>query len=65
MEATKEILSEHITVLDNQLEEVYEAVFGLEGMDNYDHEELLDRLYEMYNCYQYVVDNVYAKGERL
>ena len=48
-----------------ELEEVYEAVFGDKGIEHYTHEELIDRLYEMYDCYSYVVDNVYSKGKYL
>lgn len=34
-----------------QLEEVYECAFGDGAMDRYTHEELKDRILEMYDIY--------------
>mgnify|MGYP000683334500 FL=1 len=48
-----------------QLEEVYEIVFGDNGINRYDHDELKDKLNEMYDCYEKVVNSVYAKGKLL
>ena len=48
-----------------QLEQIYEAIVGEDGINRYDHEEIIDRIYEMYDCYQYVVENVYSKGRRI
>lgn len=48
-----------------QLEEIYEVVVGDDGINRYTHEEIIDRLKEMYDCYKYVIDNVYSKGEYL
>lgn len=64
-ELTKQVLIEHTRVVENQLEEIYETVFGDEGTNGYSHEELLDRLNEMYDCYEYVVDNIYSEGKYL
>ena len=66
---TLETLKEHLEVIEdernkylNQLEQIYEAIVGEDGINRYDHEEIIDRIYEMYDCYQYVVENVYSKG---
>jgi len=45
-----------------QLELIYEAIVGDDGINRYDHEEIIDRIHEYYDCYQYVVDNVYSEG---
>jgi len=39
-----------------QLEEVYEVVCGEDGINRYTHEELVDRLDEMYDCYIWIVE---------
>lgn len=51
------------TKFNKPLEEIYEAVAGDNAINNYTHEEIIDRINEMYDCYQYVVDNVYSKGK--
>jgi hypothetical protein len=45
--------------------EIYEHVFGDEGIERYTHGELIEMLDEMYDCYKYVVENVYNKGETI
>ena len=44
---------------------VYEHVFGADSIDRYTHEELITMIDEMYDCYKYVVDNIYSKGEHI
>jgi len=46
-----------------QLEEIYEHVFGDDATNRYTHTELITMLDEMYDCYKYVVDNIYSKGK--
>jgi hypothetical protein len=48
---------------NEDLSEIYEAVFGSDGIDRYTHGELIEMLNEMYDCYKYVVDNVYSKSD--
>jgi len=51
--------------LDLQLDEIYEMVVGDDGRKRYTHEEIIDVLKEYYDCYKYVVDNIYSKGEHI
>jgi|TARA_Y100000296_G_scaffold15065_1_gene17662 hypothetical protein len=51
--------------LDLQLDEIYEMVVGDNGRGRYTHAEIIDRLKEYYDCYKYVVDNIYSKGEHI
>ena len=39
-----------------ELEEIYEHVFGDDGINRYTHEELIAMLDEMYDCYKQIVD---------
>ena len=48
-----------------ELENVYEHVFGADSIDRYTHEELITMIDEMYDCYKYVVDNIYSKGRHI
>lgn len=43
-----------------QLEEVYECVFGDGSMERYTHEELKERILEMYDIY---INHVNSVGE--
>ena len=51
--------------LNEQLDEIYDMVVGDDGRKRYTHEEIIDRLEEYYDCYKYVVDNIYNKGEHI
>ncbi len=46
-------------------EEIYETVFGDDAINRYTHEELISMLDEMYDCYKYVVDNIYSRGSHI
>ena len=64
----KELLTIRLAVLlanESTLEEVYEHVFGDDAINRYTPEELITMLDEMYDCYKYVVDNVYSKGKHI
>ena len=39
-----------------QLEQIYETVCGENGMSRYLHYELIDRLNEMYDCYEWMCE---------
>ena len=52
-------------LLDSQLDEIYGMVVGDNGRKRYTHEEIIDRLKEYYDCYKYVVDNIYSKGKHI
>jgi hypothetical protein len=51
--------------LDSHLDEIYDVVVGDNGRKRYTHEEIIDRLKEYYDCYKYVVDNIYSKGRHI
>jgi hypothetical protein len=44
----------NMTEPEYQIEEVYEAVYGDRGIDCYTHDELMDMLNQMYDCYEWV-----------
>jgi hypothetical protein len=48
-----------------ELENVYEHIFGADSIDKHTHEELITMIDEMYDCYKYVVDNIYSKGKHI
>jgi len=59
-ELTKEYdkLTEHLGVVEDernaylkQLEEIYEAVVGADGINRYTHDEIIDRIYDLYDVY--------------
>ncbi len=54
-----------LTTQEQRLLEIYETVYGTDNADLYTHDELIVVLKELTKCYDYVVENVYAKGERL
>ena len=51
--------------LKRERDEVYEHVFGDDASNRYTHQELIAMLDEMYDCYKYVVDNIYSKGQHI
>jgi hypothetical protein len=58
-------LKGHLVDANEDLSEIYEAVFGIDGIDRYTHGELIEMLNEMYDCYKHVVESVYNKGETI
>ena len=40
--------------LKNEIEEIYEVAVGDNGIDRYTHEELIEMLTEMQDCYEWV-----------
>jgi len=34
-----------------QLEEIYEAIVGADGINRYTHDEIIDRIYDLYDVY--------------
>jgi len=59
-ELTKEYdkLTEHLGVVEDerntylkQLEEIYEAIVGADGINRYTHDEIIDRIYDLYDVY--------------
>ena len=46
-----------------QLEEIYECVFGDGSIDRYTHEEVKDRILEMYDIYQNHIDSVGGRDD--
>ena len=51
--------------MTGDLDEIYDVVVGDNGRKRYTHEEIIDRLKEYYDCYKYVVDNIYSKGRHI
>jgi len=39
-----------------QLEEIYEAIVGADGINRYTHDEIIDRIYDLYDVYTKYVD---------
>ena len=56
-------LEVQVNYLNIEMENIYEHVFGDDGIERYEHDELITMLDEMYDCYKYVIENVYNKGE--
>jgi len=56
-----------MTETEYQLPEVYEIAFGKRGIDCYTHDELLERLVEMSDCFEWVCNfkNVKAMNKDL
>jgi len=51
-------LIEHLGVVEDerntylkQLEEIYEAIVGADGINRYTHDEIIDRIYDLYDVY--------------
>tara|TARA_R110002074_G_scaffold401618_1_gene600350 strand:- start:66 stop:278 length:213 start_codon:yes stop_codon:yes gene_type:complete len=65
IETDEEYLNRKDIIQYSRLQEVYEHVFGDDAINRYSHEELLTMLDEMYDCYKYVVDNIYSKGKHI
>ena len=61
----EERMTNEILRLNEQLDEIYDMVVGDDGRKRYTHEEIIDVLKEYYDCYKYVVDNIYSKGEHI
>jgi len=60
-------LTEHLGVVEDerntylkQLEEIYEAVVGADGINRYTHDEIIDRIYDLYDVY-----TKYVNGEEV
>jgi hypothetical protein len=51
--------------LKRESDEIYEHVFGDDASNSYTHQELIIMLDEIYDCYKYVVDNIYSKGQHI
>ena len=65
IETDEEDLNRKDIIQFSNLEEIYEHVFGDDAINRYTHEELITMLDEMYDCYKYVVDNIYSKGQHI
>tara|TARA_R110002074_G_scaffold119775_1_gene253086 strand:+ start:908 stop:1129 length:222 start_codon:yes stop_codon:yes gene_type:complete len=65
IETDEEYLNRKDIIQFSNLEEIYEHVFGDDAINRYTHEELITMLDEMYDCYKYVVDNIYSKGQHI
>jgi len=35
-----------------QLEEIYEAIVGADGINRYTHDEIIDRIYDLYDVFE-------------
>jgi len=60
-------LIEHLGVVEDerntylkQLEEIYEAIVGADGINRYTHDEIIDRIYDLYDVY-----TKYVNGEEV
>ena len=58
MGTSKDSLMEHLGVVEDerniylkQLEEIYEAIVGADGINRYTHDEIIDRIYDLYDVY--------------
>ena len=41
----------NIITKHKQLEEIYEAIVGADGINRYTHDEIIDRIYDLYDVY--------------
>ena len=67
MGTSKDSLMEHLGVVEDerntylkQLEEIYEAIVGADGINRYTHDEIIDRIYDLYDVY-----TKYVNGEEV
>jgi len=66
MGTSKDNLMEHLGVIEDerntylkQLKEIYEAIVGDDGINRYTHDEIIDRIYDLYDVY-----TKYVNGEK-
>ena len=60
-----ELIKPHNARADDCEWEGYMRMSGDNSIDRYTHEELITMIDEMYDCYKYVVDNIYSKGRHI
>jgi len=52
----RDTLKEKLKEDQHELAEIYEAIVGADGINRYTHDEIIDRIYDLYDVYTKYVD---------